>query len=243
MPALSLSGIRAPISLTGGYREVFERPLGIDVTSIVEENFFADTIDALENADSPAVMFLVDDLLFVRDFRVDWLAPLSLTSVVPSVRLDAKITYSQPHECESPPPELRAGRGPWNYFSWTESNESWAMPLALDGNVFGRREILALLKRLPFKNPNSLEAEMGQYRFWFKYRKGSCLPERCIQNFALNRVQVENETFPCGEHTVESLLAKWDDGYQIDIDEMSEIESDSTHIVCEPIFEFRPAGE
>ncbi|WP_145385046.1 hypothetical protein [Stieleria neptunia] len=222
------------------YGDVFGQLRGMNIRSIEESEFLKDTIEALEQTPAGSVMFLVDDILFIREFRTEWLKRFRFINAVPSTRLDSQVTYCQPHECESPVPRLKAaGYEPWRSFSWRESIGGWAMPLALDGNVFSRREVVALLKSIECKNPNSLEAAFGPYRFWFKYRKGYCLTERCIQNFALNRVQTENETFPCGEYSSEAMLEKWNQGFRLDIEKMAEIKSNSTHIVCEPVFESR----
>lgn len=226
------------------YEEVFSGFSHDNIHFIEESDFQKDTIAVLERSPCSSYMFLVDDLMFVREFRTEWLRGLKLFRVVPSVRLDERVTYSQPHGCDSPPPRLRSTKHPpWRSFSWTESTEGWAMPLALDGNVFDRRELLTLLKGIQFRNPNSLEGAMGPYRFWFKYRKGYCLPQRCIQNFALNRVQTENSTFPCGEFSADALLEKWEQGFRLDIEAMAQMKSNSTHIVCEPLFEKRPVAK
>ncbi|MDV6032223.1 MAG: hypothetical protein F9B45_19480 [Phycisphaera sp. RhM] len=225
------------------YDEVFESLGEMGIRTVEENEFLGDTIDALEHALAPSAMFLVDDILFVREFRTEWLKRFRFINAVPSTRLDDQVTYSQPHECESPVPRLKSSRrSPWKVFSWRESVAGWAMPLALDGNVFSRREVIGLLKGIDCKNPNSLEAAFGPYRFWFKFRKGYCLTRRCIQNFALNRVQTENETFPCGEYSADALLEKWNQGFRLDIEKMAKIKSDSTHIVCDPVFESRRIG-
>lgn len=205
-----------------------------------EKSFRSDLLEVLTVSAVSRLMFLVDDILFVRPFDPSWLKEVNLRKVVPSLRLDPKVTYSQPHQCDSPPPPLRHSKhAPWLTFSWVKSNEGWSMPHALDGNIFHRKEVLALLKRVDFRSPNSLEYALGAYRFWFKFRMGYCLPDRCILNFALNRVQTENQTFPCGEYSATTLLEKWNDGWRLNIDEMAQIQSNSTHTECQPVFERR----
>lgn len=206
--------------------------------SVKEVDFKKDLIGILETAKFSRLMFLVDDILFTNPFDVSWLEGLDLKKVVPSVRLWSGINYTQPSDVSSPPPVLQPYlKGPWQKFSWVKSNGYWAMPLAVDGNIFDKKEILFLLKRSQFKAPNTLEKALGPYRFLFKYRQGLCLDRPVILNFALNRVNIENSDFACGEeYSSEILFELWNKGKKIDLNAMQKIRSNSCHIICAPVF-------
>ena len=179
----------------------------------------------------------MDDIIFIRDFDTHWIKDLDLQCTVPSIRLDDRVTFSQPSGQNCPPPSMKASPdSPWLEYSWTDAIGPWAMPLSVDGNVFDRREILVLLEGIAFKAPNSLEKALGPYRFWFKRRRGYCLPQRGIINLALNRVQQENEDFPCGECNAHEMLLRWQSGQRLDWLTMAEAEDHSTHVVANPVY-------
>ncbi|MGF1451741.1 MAG: hypothetical protein ACFB21_06670 [Opitutales bacterium] len=218
-----------------GYRELQREYPGI--TFMQENQFRDDLIYLLRQSQTAAVVFLVDDLLFVNSFDLDWLSSVDLRYQVPSIRLDSKITYSQPGAHPAPPPPLQpSAKQPWLRFSWTRSVGPWAMPLSVDGNVFCRDEMLLLASHTAYRAPNSFEAALGPYRFWFKRRQGLCLPQRAIQNFALNRVQDENLSFACGDCGPEVLQQCWNKGERLDVEAMTQRSAASTHLVCEPEF-------
>lgn len=220
------------------YEEVLHKHNDIIYKNIKEKQFREDLIGAIEQAKSSNLMFLVDDILFVNQFDTNWLNNINLKKVVPSIRLWSGINYTQPSDLVSMPPKINLfSIKPWYVFSWTESSGYWSMPLSVDGNVFDKKEILFMLKRTEFKAPNTLEKAFGPYRFMFKYRKGICLAKPIILNFALNRVNVENNDFACGEeYTSEKLLNLWNSGYRIDVKAMQRIKSNSCHLICDPIF-------
>ncbi|MEZ7498689.1 hypothetical protein QO200_08055 [Flavobacterium sp. Arc3] len=220
------------------YGQVLKKYSDIIFEHVKETNFKSDLINVVKNIKFSRLMFLVDDILFVNPFSIEWLNDIDLRKNVPSIRLWSGINYTQPSDSISPAPYLSPfAMEPWSSFSWMESSGYWSMPLAVDGNVFDTKEILFLLERTQFKAPNTLEKAFGPYRFKFKYRKGLCLQHPIILNFALNRVNIENNDFACGdEYTSEKLLDLWHLGYRIDIKEMQKIKANSCHIICEPLF-------
>ena len=220
------------------YNEIFENYSKIIYKTIKEKQFKSDLIDTIEETEFSRLMFLVDDILFVNKFNISWLNTINLKKVVPSIRLWSGINYTQPSNSNSPAPEIsKFSIKPWRYFSWIESNGYWSMPLSIDGNIFDKNEIIFLLNKVEFKAPNSLEKALGPYRFIYKRIKGICLDNPIILNFAFNRVNVENTDFACGEdYSSEKLLELWKENQRIDINKMKEIDSNSCHIICEPIF-------
>jgi hypothetical protein len=187
-----------------------------------------------------AVLFLVDDLLFVGAFDLSLFSRLNLRRQLPSLRLGTQISYSQPQGVASPPPGLSPSAiEPWLEFSWTESCGDWAMPLSLDGHLLPLDETRFLCSQLSFHAPNSLEKALGCYRFLYKHRRGLCLNQSTLVNFAFNRVQSENADFPCGEWSPEMMLAKWNEGYRLDIEGLAKEKASSCHVVREPLFEPR----
>lgn len=220
------------------YADILKTHSNFISKSIKEENFKKDLIKSIENFKYSRLMFLVDDILFVNDFQISCLNDIDLKKMVPSIRLWPGINHTQTNDSSSPAPELTPfSVRPWSIFSWIKSSGDWAMPLSVDGNIFDIKEMLFLLKRIQFKAPNTLEKSLGPYRFIFKRRNGICLQKPAILNFALNRVNIENSNFACGdEYTSDRLLSLWNTGNRMDFESMQKIKSNSCHIICDPIF-------
>ena len=205
-----------------------------------EVNFKSDLVDILVNSKHRGVIFMVDDLLFIDYFDASNLIGLDPLFEIASLRLWPGNSYCQPRNCSFPPPPFESSSDrPWLKFSWTESRGDWSMPISLDGHLFSRSEILRLIKHVQYKAPNSLETSLGDFSFLFKKRKGLCRPLPVIRNFAFNRVQLENEDFPCGSWNPERMLEKWHDGWQLNIESLAALDAISCHVDVDPEFELR----
>ena len=220
-----------------GYSTLRTMSWPLNINFVKESNFRDDLISQLSQLRTEAVMFLVDDIVFIRSFHVDWLQNIDLRKVVPSIRLDDRVSYSQPSSTECVVPKIRrTSVNPWLSFRWTEGSLYWAMPLSVDGNIFARRDILSLTRYTSYSAPNSLEKAFGPYRLLFKYRSGYCLPHRAILNLAFNRVQAENEDFPCGDVSSDELLDRWRARETLDTDAMKNAEGNACHVIANPCF-------
>jgi hypothetical protein len=229
-------------SLSQVYSEVFTKYASRNISFVRESSFRDDLIALLNDSTSRGVMFLVDDLLFVDQFDASLLVGLNLLEVIPSLRLCPGISYCQTQSSASQPPRLsqyKGGSTSWLQFSWLESNGDWAMPVSTDGHIFLRMKILNLMRRLRFSAPNSLEKCLGAYRFLFKFSKGLCLRKAAIRNYAFNRVQSEDLSFPCGDWSHEFMLNQWLAGKHLDIKSLSNLPAASCHVCVTPDFEDR----
>jgi hypothetical protein len=219
------------------YQKVLKHHAKMLHCAVRESSFREDLIGMLKGLQVPRIMFLVDDILFVRPFDLQWLRAVDLWKSVPSLRLHPGVSYCQPISKPVLPPALETIDGsPWLKFSWQESHGDWNMPVALDGHVFNRTEILAITQACAFSAPNSMEQAFAAYRFWFRNRQGLCLNTPSILNFAFNRVQSENTNFPCGDVTAESFLSRFEDGWTLDIATLSSTSTNACHVLVEPRF-------
>ena len=207
---------------------------------VQECDFKTDLLGILKTSQHLGLIFLVDDLIFVNNFDASAFLGLDPLFEIASLRHWPGLSYCQPQSLRSPPPTLKLSRNiPWFLYSWGEALGDWSMPVSMDGHLFLRSEILRLIHHLKFKAPNSLEKSLGDFRYLFKYRTGLCMPKPIIRNFAFNRVQSENEDFPCGSWSADQMLEKWLTGWQLDIDALAGLDAQSCHIDVEPIFERR----
>lgn len=77
-----------------------------------------------------------------------------------------------------------------NLWDWTQvsPSQNFGYPLSVDGHIFRRSDLVDIVKKADFYNPNSLESS------WFKYipkdkNLMACLQQSSIINTPINRVQ------------------------------------------------------
>lgn len=215
------------------YQEVLTRNSSIIGTALKEINFRWNLLYELKKTQESKVLFLVDDLIFLRKFDFATLESINTSTQIPSLRLGKNIEFCQPEDRFTGTPHLSVTGGNWLRFSWMSKSGDWGMPLSVDGNVFNTKEIFAILSRAEFKAPNSLESALGPYRFLFKYRRGLCLQNPVIINLAINRVQTENFHFPHGSIDTDYLLDLWNKGYEIDRKKIENMQFNSCHAIIE----------
>ena len=170
------------------------------------------------------VMFLVDDLVFVRPWQV-------LEEPGLSLRLGLNLTHNYTtHDSLQPlPADLQDLGGGLITWKWSSGAMAWSYPLSLDGHVFDAKEMLRLLKPLIFHSPNTLESVMQNYINIFWQRNGICYYESKIVGVPWNQVQSDWYN-RCGtEHSAEKLLNHWEEGFRIDVRELYGVYNKSVH--------------
>ncbi|MGZ4270933.1 MAG: glycosyltransferase [Solirubrobacteraceae bacterium] len=128
--------------------------------------------------------FLVDDIVFTHPLDVD-AAPLAALDTDPdvlccSLRLDPGKTYCYALDRPMTPP-------PATTWHWMGMAGDWGYPMSLDGHIFRTAEIVPLLERLDYRNPNELEAALAQAPLTLP--KVTCFGVARIVNVPDNRVQ------------------------------------------------------
>lgn len=211
-----------------GYRSLMA---GNRATRFVRESDFKrDLLSILTEARRLGrhILFLVDDILFLRDWSGGDNLQLFTDNeniLTLSLRLGEKITHCQPRGMATTPHDFTDS----NLWHWREGSDGyWNYPMSLDGHLFRAEDIVDRLSQLAFSNPNILEAALaGQ-----DIQKPLMLAERrpYLVNLALNRVQ---STFanPSGEVSADRLNRAYLDGRRIDIEPIIGGEYDACHIV------------
>jgi GT2 family glycosyltransferase len=128
--------------------------------------------------------FLVDDIVFTHPLELDG-APLAALDSDPevlccSLRLDPGKTYCYALDRQMTPP-------PATTWQWMGIEGDWGYPMSLDGHVFRTAQIAPLLERLPYRNPNELEAALADAPLALP--KVTCFDVARIVNVPDNRVQ------------------------------------------------------
>ena len=139
--------------------------------------------DTVWFADSPNehTMFLTDDDVFLRGFDMptmpDNVACLSLRL---NPRMDYCYTLNRPQKM----PKIGTAGNIWN---WRLADADYGYPMSLDGHIFRTADILPLLERLDYHDPNSLEAALA--RNPINRPMMMCFDRSVIVNNPVNRVQ------------------------------------------------------
>jgi len=198
--------------------------------------------ESLDKINSHATFFLVDDIIFTRQIDIRKAASLASETCIPSLRLGLNISQSYMTQSKLRTPFLRVRRiaqigtfsnshqVPCEIYSWRwgSGEGDWGYPLSLDGNLFTTRYLKNSLKRLSFSSPNTLEQAMQVDIKSFRRRIGICRELSTIVNLPINRVQQDfDNTF--GTIHQDELLAKWQEGYSIDVEQICNLVNTSVH--------------
>ena len=221
------------------YETVFSENSGLELIAHSEKAFRNDMLRICRNSRCGSVMFLVDDIVFLRPVDLMEVAELARRGHIVSLRLGLNITRAQTENgAVKKVPSLAPVQGTSSSllaWRWSKAEPGpWSLPTALDGNVLPLPELIPVLEATAFKAPNSLEAAICQYRFLFKYSRGVCYGLPRIVNLPLNSVKSEDFDFPHMGMSVESMLALYVDGVRLDVSDFPHVRHDGCHVEWMP---------
>lgn len=141
-------------------------------------------------AQSPAefVAFLTDDSFFIQDFRWSEAAAAALREAPSQCSLSLRLGSNISGD---PRPELLSEL-PWIRWSYGTANTvaHWRYRFSIDGHVYDRRNLLALMRRTLYVNPNTFEGMMEKRaRLERRLSVGFGLRHSVLAGAELNRVQ------------------------------------------------------
>ena len=124
----------------------------------------------------PLTAFMVDDNVFRAPFGLSG-PEMDLFAADPeilclSLRMAPWMDYCYPLDSRTPPPAFERG----TVWSWPGAPGDWGYPMSADGHLFRTTELAPLVARLPFANPNTLEAALAADPL--PSPKAICLPSR-----------------------------------------------------------------
>jgi hypothetical protein len=210
------------------------------VDFVRERDFRSDLLGILGLDDAPRVVFFTDDGMFLDPFDMDdavrWNPRTHVFSLVHGRALRRCFVLDRP---QSLPPFLDPPEGGDELlcWSWAQGDPGdWSFPLSLDGRVFDRREMSALLGALEFRSPNTLEMAMQAWMPLFRRRKGLSFPRERLVNIPTNTVQEDCRNRETGRHSSRELLERWMEGERIEHERFralrcDEAESSGFHFV------------
>jgi len=178
-----------------------------------------------DSASTGYILFLVDDNLFVGDFRLG-LVTESLdqnpNALAFSLRLGVNTIYCYSLDKPQALPPFGHYQDNIRVFDWTQAEYDFNYPLEVSSSVYRISDVLPILVRVPFCNPNTLEGQMA-YRaanFFGKKDKLLCYTQSVTFCNPVNKVQQHNRNRAAVEHGYSNsyLAQKFADGYRIDVD-------------------------
>ena len=128
-------------------------------------------------------------------------------------------------------------------WKWNKGGIDWQYPFSLDGNVFVAEFISKLIRGCGFTSPNSLEDALQKYSKKYQHYYGLCFPQPVLVNIPANKVQTDLPNNRSGSADPKELSNLWDQGYQIDITCLAEMQCNSVHVEVPFTLEKRPNAE
>ncbi|MFC1591411.1 hypothetical protein ACFL43_02685 [Thermodesulfobacteriota bacterium] len=195
------------------------------------DSFRDDLLALLAALQAEKVFFLVDDIIFTETVDLQDFTAFDTARFVPSLRLGLNLQRCYTMLQQQPLPAFASGvidAGDKFCWKWSEGGLDWGYPLSVDGHFFSSHEITAMAKLIPFRAPNTFEANLQKFLNLFLSRYGISYNKSKILNIPCNKVQQENENI-CGTIDHEYLLRQWQQGFQLDYQKLQGFLNESAH--------------
>ena len=142
--------------------------------------------DVVWYADSPNkyTMFLTDDDVFINERAMSYARVLADDRIAcVSLRLNPSLPFCYTlNRRQWPPKDMKDG-----IWDWRNADADYGYPMSLDGHIFRTDDILPLLTRLSYGNPNELEGRLARHPI--NRPLMMCYDKSIIVNNPINRVQ------------------------------------------------------
>jgi hypothetical protein len=181
------------------------------------------------------LLFLVDDNLFIRPFRLEEIGNALSTypdAIGFSLRVGRNTTSCYSMQCDQPLPEFEASP-PVLRFAWSGQVGDFGYPLEVSSSVYRCSDLAPLLRRIPYNNPNRLEqglsAASGLYSrrlptlLCFELSVAFCAPVNKVQSILNNRSGSQDH------YSSESLNALFLEGFRVDVAALREFMPRAAH--------------
>jgi len=205
-----------------------------NITFIKETNFKQQLFAIVEGFEY--VLFLVDDNLFVKDFCLaDVIKSLreNNDAIGFSLRLGKNTNYCYSHDSKQSLPVFQRIDNEILKHNWTASEYDFGYPLELSSSLYRTSDILILLDKLEFANPNVLEDMMAANAQLYAQTKDCLL---CYENSVafcnpVNKVQSvwNNRSGSNYRYSADRLAQMFEEGVKIDVEKFSGFVPNSCH--------------
>ena len=213
------------------YNEVFCQFDSIITTSVNDSSGFKKVLlETLGKVKENRVFFLVDDILFTRNFNLNNLKDIDPLREVFSLRLGEGISYCYMLQKDQPLPNNFSRQNDRGNWTWSNGESDWKYPLSVDGHVFSLEEIKIMTSSLEFKAPNTFEEQLQNFNSSFLSRKGVCNLDSILFNNPCNMVQSELTDNMSGDsNDPKELLDRWNNGFELDLEPYLNLKNKGVH--------------
>jgi hypothetical protein len=182
------------------------------------------------------VLFLVDDIIFTRDFSVTEMSGHledHEDALGFSLRLGMNTTYCYTLYHDQKLPAFTPVDEYTLKFRWTDAEYDFNYPLEISMSIYRVEDIHPLLEKLSFTNPNSMEYVMSCSAHNFGASKAFLLCKRNSLAFGypVNTVQTFYTANRLGNeyrYSVKELANLFEMGYRIDVEKYNMLATNST---------------
>jgi O-antigen biosynthesis protein len=202
---------------------------------VPEREFRDDLLSALRGTE--LVLFLVDDNIFVRDFRLgDGVELLARNPDLLgfSLRLGGNTShFYMLNRSQRVPPFTPLGEDRVKY-GWVGEDGDYGYPVEVSSSLYRTGDLLPVLEQLPFRNPNTLEAGLAANAALFQSTRPRLACYRQSVTFCnpLNMVQNECRTNRAGtdpDCSAEALAVRFDRSERLDVEAYHGFVPDGCH--------------
>ncbi len=189
-------------------------------------------------------LFVVDDTIFLEPLRLPEIGhalAVNRDALGFSLRLGRNTTYCYAGSRMQQLPKFDESDHGILKFRWVKADGDFGYPLELSSSVYRLSEISALIERLEFNDPSSLETQMSQRARDFARLQPAllCFQQSAAFSIPLNRVQevYPNRAGSSPRFSTDRLADMFDQGKRIDLGALSGFTPNACHQEVELGFE------
>ena len=203
------------------YADLIKTFSGDGFIFIEEQDFRNQVIQICEQSFEDRIIFYVDDMIFTHSLDYGFLKSIDTSKYVLALSRGRDMDYSIVLKRSLALPNFIRFNEQLLCFKWNEirGHNDWSFPLGVSGYMYGKPELVAMLKAIPFKAPNSLEDSLQTFLPFFKDRLGLCAEYAVCVCVHANLVQTEGSNHILGTYSIEDLLTCWEEGKRIQLQE------------------------
>ena len=148
-----------------GYDKLIEENLIDNITWIKESDFKQDVINAFDKEYKYTCFFTDDDVLYFPVEENEVLKFLEEDQEVFcfSLRLGLNTTFCYTMNTDNKLHGVEEIGNDFIKWNWSKSYMDYGYPLSVDGHIFRTKEIMKMIKKTPFHNPNTLEEHLQMF--------------------------------------------------------------------------------
>ena len=185
---------------------------------------------ALRGITSNRIMLCVDDQVFTKDINYNEICDLSKNAEFFTLRFGEYTSYSYTLDVTMEQPFNVSNNSTFFLWKCKLTMDDFNYAFSFDATIIDKALLCAMSTYLVYSTPNQLETYMNYSKYmlvFFRFKIG-CLRQQSIVNFALNKVQSDNNNRTLGL-SLEELNKLYDSNKYVAVDDAFESEFTSCH--------------